>query len=107
MMRLYERLAGANALLGVLLLVVGLAAVPQRAHAHIIIPIWLPYFECEASGCGGCDLLAPCITEATGSCVGKDCTVACSCQERTETLTGTLICAGACPYVIPPLPGVD
>ena len=69
MTRFYERLAGLNALVGVLALVVGLAAVPQNASGAIAVPV--PTKPCEG-GCSvwwnvlsyKCELLLPCL----GSC---------------------------------------
>ena len=83
MRRLYERLASANAIVGTLALVFGLAALPQTASGAVP----LPNKKCDSS-CSvwwnslayKCELLVPC----DGPC-------ACKTSNQIDEQTGTII----------------
>lgn len=91
MTKLYERLAGLNAFVGVLALVIGLAAVPEAKAVTVIRAT-----DCAPS-CSGCSLVAPC-GSSVGTCTGSDCTSGCICIEDTDTLTGQQVCRNACTF---------
>ena len=98
MTKLYERLAGLNAFVGVMAMVIGLAAVPQAVAAVA------PATDCTPS-CSGCALEAPC-GSSSGSCTGNDCTGGCFCSTKVEALTNKTLCYNSCP-VKTPLNGND